>query len=96
MAIEKAPESNAPADNLITSLLYNSVSEDELEFCMWALGIIYGWKVEKIKKFKVSTLAYWISKARKRITVGDLMGIHFFIRSKQRKQNIWQRVLTKN
>jgi surfactin synthase thioesterase subunit len=63
---------------------------------MWVLGIVYGWKPEKIKRFKVSSLAYWLSKARKRMTVEDLIGVHFFLEKRNKRQNIWQRLLTKS
>ena len=83
-------------NNLIENLLFNSVSPEELDFCMWALGVIYGWKPEKIKRFKISTLGYWISKAKKRMTVGNLIGIHYFLNERQKKQTLWQRIKQKN
>lgn len=88
----------AKTDNLIQNLLFNSLSPEELDFCMWALGVVYGWKPEKIKRFKLGTLAYWMSKARKRLTVENLMGIHYYLsqRSQVKEKTLWQKIFKKN
>jgi hypothetical protein len=79
-------------NSLIESLLFNSVSPEELDFCMWALGVIYGWKPEKIRRFRIATLGYWISKAKKRMRVKDLQGIHYFLKEKAKKKTLWQKI----
>ena len=86
--MHKSPEPKT--NDLIENLLYNSVSPEELDFCMWALGVIYGWKPEKIKRFKLKTLGYWVSKAKKRMTVENLMGIHYFLKERQKKKPWWK------
>jgi hypothetical protein len=82
--------------NLIESLLFNTLSPEELDFCIWALGIVYGWKPEKIRHFKVATLGYWIVKAKKRMTVGNLIGIHYFLKERQKSKTLWEKITSKS
>jgi len=83
-----------PPKNLVNFLLENTLSPDEMDFCTYALNVIYGWKFDKVKKFKVNTVGFWIKRAKKRMTAENLMALHMYIASKakSREKTIWQKL----
>ena len=69
------------------------ITDVEMRFASWVLKCVYGWELKKVTRFKVSTLKYWVKKAKKRMTVGDLIAINTFFKPK--KKSLWKK-LTKN
>ena len=84
-----------PPKNLVNFLLENTLSPDEMDFCIYALNVVYGWKFDKVKKFKINTVGLWIKRAKKRMTAENLMSLHMYIASKGKveKKTLWKRLL---
>jgi len=81
-----------PPRNLVTFTLENSLSPDEMDFCFYLLNVVYGWKFEKVKRFKINTIGFWVKRARKRMTADNLMALHMYLASKAKKRTLWQRL----
>jgi len=79
--------------SIISEFHNNTISDEEMRFASWVLKCVYGWELKKVTKFKLSSLRYWIKKAKKRMTVGDLIAINTFFKPKKKK--LWKK-LTKN
>jgi len=83
-------------DNVISRFMSNTISTQEIIFAMWVLYCVYGWKPDKVKRFKVNTLLYWLKKAKKRLTVSNALMIEAYFKPKEEKKSIWGKLKTKS
>ena len=90
-----APNPKSPQSNLVAETLFNTYSPDEMDFCVYLLTVVYGWKYDKIKKFKLATLAMWVLRAKKRMTAQNLMSLHLYLASKARKRSFWDKFIVR-
>lgn len=80
--------------DLINKFRDANYSDNELRFFSWVLNCVYGWDISRISRFKLKTLNYWLRKAKKRMTVGDLIAINQFF-SLSKKKTLWQRIMNR-
>lgn len=82
-------------DNVINRFMVDTVSKPEIDFAMWVLHCVYGWKPEKVKNFKINTLLMWLKRAKKRLTVEDTILIDAYFKPKEENKSIWKKLKTK-
>ena len=78
------------------TILSGTPTPQEMDFIVYVLTTVYGWKFDKIKRFKLGTLNYWLQKAKKRMTADNLMSIHMYMASRAGKsiqrKTLWERL----
>ena len=79
-------------DNIINRFMNNKITSEEINFAGWVLNSVYGWKIEKIRKFKISTLTMWLKRAEKRLTVKDMIYINTYFNKPKERKTLWEKL----
>ena len=90
------PQVREVQDNIINRFIENSATMQEIDFAVWVLHIVYGWSPDKIRRMSVDKMVRWLTYAKKRMTVGNWIGVNTYFRPREVKKTWLQKILKKN
>lgn len=74
---------------------FEDFTKQSLKFRIWVLYTVYGWPLKKITKMRATSLDKWVSYAKKRATVGNLLQIFEFDPNPKKERSLWEKMRSK-